>query len=222
MSSNELPLSTNVSSKEAPSKEAVLEAAHRLIHQHGLSGFSMRELALHSGLAKATIYHHFQDKRQIFFQVLERDLVSIRDSLIAATAIPGDLPSRLKAVILAFFNISIKDGTMLMSTFREVVGMEAELCTLMSRYREELHRPITELLAEGVQNGEIRPVNLEHITMCIFGILQVYTGRYMLLNDTKLDEKAADEIIDLLLHGLLNPAPGEPQSPPSAKTEFIK
>jgi AcrR family transcriptional regulator len=215
MSSNEPPVSTNILPKEA-----ILEAAHRLIQQHGMSGFSMRELAQHSGLAKATIYHHFQDKREIFFQVLERDLVNMRDSLTAAAEIPGDLPSRLKSVILAFFNISIKNGTMLVATLREAVGMEMELCTLMRRYREELHQPIMDLLAEGVESGVIRPVDLEQTTMCIFGILQAYTGRYMLLNDTKLDEKAADQIIELLLHGLLNRAPGASNSQPSAKTEI--
>ncbi len=204
-----------------PPKEAVLEAARRLIQQHGMSGFSMRELAQHSGLAKATIYHHFQDKREIFFQVLERDLVNIRDSLTAAAEVPGDLPSRLKSVILAFFNISIKNGTMLISTLREAVGMEMELCTLMSRYREELHQPIKDLLAEGVESGTIRPVDLEQTTMCIFGMLQAYTGRYMILKDIELDEKTADQIVDLLLHGLLNPAPGASNSQPSAKTEIV-
>lgn len=214
MSSNEPLLSTTV-----PSKEAVLEAARRLIHQHGMSGFSMRELAQHSGLAKATIYHHFQDKREIFFQVIERDLVSIRDHLAAAATTPGDVSSRLRAVILAFFNISVKNGTMLISTLRETVGMEVELCTLMRRYRVEMHRPIIELLADGVESGAIRPVDLELATTCLFGMLQACTGRHMILNDIELDEKVADQIVDLLLHGLLNPASGESHSQPVAKTD---
>ena len=120
------PLATTSTSSSTPSKEAVLEAAHRLIQQRGLGGFSMRDLAQHSGLAKATIYHHFQDKREIFFQVLERDLTIIRDQIVAAATTPGDLPTRLRTIIHAFFTISTEHGTLLISTLREAMSMENE------------------------------------------------------------------------------------------------
>jgi TetR/AcrR family transcriptional regulator, cholesterol catabolism regulator len=186
-----------------PSKEAVLEAAHYLIQQHGLSGFSMRDLAQQSGLAKATIYHHFQDKREIFFQVLERDLTMIRDHIVAAAATPGDLPTRLRTIIQAFFAISTKHGTLLISTLREAMSMEDELCHLIRRFRAELYRPITDLLAEGVKDGIIRPVDLELTAMSFFGILQAFTGAYLVTTDVQLDDKTIDHIIDLILHGLL-------------------
>lgn len=185
------------------SKEAVLDAAQRLIFQYGYSGFSMRDLAQQSGLAKATLYHHFQDKREIFIQVLERDLATVRDCVADAAATPGDLPSRLRAVITAFFDLTTERGTLLFTILRQAVGLEREFVTLMRSYRDELHRPIVALLDEGIASGAIRPIDTERATMSFFGILQVFTGRHLLMADLELDDNAADFVLDLFLNGLL-------------------
>jgi AcrR family transcriptional regulator len=198
-----------LSTVEAPvataldSKEAVLDAAQRLIFQYGYSGFSMRDLAQQSGLAKATLYHHFQDKREIFIQVLERDLATVRDCVADAAATPGDLTARLRAVITAFFELTTERGTMLFTILRQAVGLEREFVALMRSYRDELHRPIVALLNEGIASGAIRPLDSEMATMSFFGILQVFTGRHLLMGDLELDEQAVDFVLDLFLNGLL-------------------
>jgi AcrR family transcriptional regulator len=188
-----------------PSKEAVLDAAQRLIHQYGYTGFSMRDLAHESGLAKATIYHHFQDKREIFLQVLERDLITVRDRVTAAAATPGDLQTRLRVLITAFFELATERGALLISTLRQAEGMECEIYNLMRRYRDELYRPVVELLADAVADGSIRPLDLELTTVSFYGIIQGFTSRHLLTADLELDEKATDFMLDLLLNGLLAP-----------------
>jgi AcrR family transcriptional regulator len=216
MSTIEPPVTTTVSttastvpvvSTALDSKEAVLDAAQRLIFQYGYSGFSMRDLAQQSGLAKATLYHHFQDKHEIFMQVLERDLATVRDHVADAAATPGDIPARLRAVINAFFKLTTERGTLLFAILRQAVGMEREFLTLMRSYRDELHRPIVALLNEGIASGVIRPLDPEKATMCFFGILQVFTSRHLLMADLELDDKTVDFVLDLLLNGLLPSSP---------------
>jgi AcrR family transcriptional regulator len=201
MSIGEQPLTPGI-----PSKEIVLDAAQRLIHQYGYTGFSMRDLAHQSGLAKATLYHHFQDKREIFLQVLERDLVIVRDRLAAAAVGPGDLSARLRTVIMAFFELATERGMLLVSTLRQAAGMEQEIYELMCSYRDELYRPIIELLTEAVAKGSIRPIDPELTTVSFFGIIQSFTSRHLLMDDLELDEKAADFVLDLLLNGLRPPS----------------
>lgn len=192
------------------SKEAVLDAAQRLINQYGYSGFSMRDLAQHSGLAKATLYHHFADKREIFLQVLERDLIIVRDRVTAAAATPGDLPTRLHKIAMTFFELTHERGVLLLSTLRQAAGMEQEFCLLMRSYRDQLHRPIVELLTNAMADGTIRPLEAELAAMSFFGILQVFTSRHLLMADLELDEKAADFVTDFVLNGLLSTPPSKP------------
>jgi AcrR family transcriptional regulator len=196
------------STQAGPSKEAVLDAAQRLIHQYGYTGFSMRDLAQESGLAKATLYHHFQDKHEIFLQVLERDLATIRGRITAASAVPGDLPTHLHAITIVFFELANERGMLLFSTLRHAMGMENEFYSLMRRYRDELHRPIVELFGEAVASGTIRPVDPELAASSFFGILQGFTSRHLLIDDLKLDVHAANFVLDLLFNGLLPPSSG--------------
>ncbi len=200
-------------SQTIDSKEAVLDAAQRLINQYGYAGFSMRNLAQQSGLAKATLYHHFEDKREIFLQVLERDLTFVRNRIAAAASIPGDLPTRLQNIAVTFFELTSERGALLLSTLRQSAGMEQEFCSLMRSYRDQLHRPIVELLREEMANGTIRIVDPELATMCFFGILQVFASRHLLLTDIELDDKTTNLILDFVLHGLLATSPTSPNGP---------
>ena len=193
------------------SKEAVLDAAQRLINQYGYDGFSMRDLAHQSGLAKATLYHHFQDKREIFLQVLTRDLCMVRDVLTEAAATPGDLRARLHAVTSAFFKVATERGVLLLSTLRQASDMEQEFCMLIRDYRDELHLAIRQLFAEAMADGTIRTVDAELATMSFFGILQVFTSRNLLMNDIELDAHTADFVIDILFNGLV-PVPAQTSS----------
>ena len=70
----------------SPQKLAILEMAQVLFTQQGYEGLSIRDLAQHCGLAKATIYHHFRDKEDLFFSVLERDLLCLRAKVVQAAA----------------------------------------------------------------------------------------------------------------------------------------
>ena len=193
------------------SKEAVLDAAQRLINQYGYSGFSMRDLAQQSGLAKATLYHHFEDKREIFLQVLERDLVNVSNRVTAAATTQGDLATRLHKIAMTFFEVTQERGGILLSTLRQAAGMEEEFCLLMRRGRDQLHLPIVELLANAMAEGTIRTVDAELATTSFFGIIQALTSRRLLMEDIELNEKTADFVIDFVLNGLLS-TPSREQS----------
>jgi AcrR family transcriptional regulator len=207
------PAAHNPATHTIDSKEAVLDAAQRLINQYGYTGFSMRDLAQQSGLAKATLYHHFEDKREIFLQVLERDLTLVCERIAAAAATPGDLRTRLHNIAITFFELTSERGALLLSTLRQAAGMEQEFCNRMRTYRDQLYHPVVEVLVEAMASGTIRPVDPELVTMSFFGILQVFTSRNLLMADIELDEKAAEFILDFVLNGLLSaPLPTEPSN----------
>jgi AcrR family transcriptional regulator len=186
----------------APSKEAVLEAAQRLLLQHGYAGLSMRELAKHSGLAKGTIYHHFQDKRDIYVCVLERDIGVVRDRIAEAAAAPGSLAERLGRVIHTYFALQRERRLVIMMAVREAMDMESQVCALIRRYMDELLQPIGALIQEAIAAREIRPVNVELTVMSLLGIMQGYVAHRLLLDDIEIGDDVVEHILDLVLHGL--------------------
>src|SRR5512147_2258104 len=78
--------------------DRILEAAQRLFDERGYSASSMREIAEASGIAKATIYHHFKDKERILFTLLERGEAE-QEEMMARIASEADPRTRLEAAV---------------------------------------------------------------------------------------------------------------------------
>lgn len=64
----------------------VLDAALRLIAEHGVSGTSLQMIADAMGVTKAAVYRQFKTKEEIVIAITERELSQLEDALEAAEA----------------------------------------------------------------------------------------------------------------------------------------
>jgi len=189
---------------EIPSRDAVLDAARSLIADHGYAGWSMRELANKSGLAKATIYHHFADKQDIYMSVLEREIALINERTAEAANSPGNAIDRLRAVIRTFYDLQAERHVVFMSAIREMSHNETQLCNLLRRYRNDLLAPIGQLLDSGVRENLFRPVNDEMALVTIFGIMHSFVTHRLLIGDVKTADELVEHTLQMLLNGIGN------------------
>ncbi|WP_197503274.1 TetR/AcrR family transcriptional regulator [Mycobacterium sp. E740] len=64
----------------------VLDAALRLIAEHGVSGTSLQMIADAMGVTKAAVYRQFKTKEEIIIAITEREMSRLEDALEAAEA----------------------------------------------------------------------------------------------------------------------------------------
>jgi AcrR family transcriptional regulator len=64
----------------------VLDAALKLIAEHGVSGTSLQMIADAMGVTKAAVYRQFKTKEEIVIAITERELAYLEDGLEAAEA----------------------------------------------------------------------------------------------------------------------------------------
>ncbi len=185
------------------SKEAILEAAQRLILRSGYSGLSMRELAKQSGLAKGTIYHHFRNKQELYLEALERDLLTVRDRLAAAAGQSGDCKQRLQAVIETYFALIQERRHMILVALREIEGLEAQLRALVQKHRDEFLRPIAAIIEQGIREGIFRPVNAKMTVISLFGMMNSFVTHHLLLDQVDIDQDVVTHTLELFLHGIM-------------------
>src|ERR1700722_6454499 len=77
------------------SRAEVLEAALRIVDEHGLERLTMRRLGAQLGVDPMTVYHHVPDKAALFDGLIERVLAEIR--IPDAT---GDWKHDLRAIVV--------------------------------------------------------------------------------------------------------------------------
>lgn len=193
------------SNTETSSREKVLMAAQQLIVDHGFVDFSMRELAEESGLAKATIYHHFPDKETICRHVIENELESLRDRIVKAANSEAEPAARIDAIIQQLFGPEVERRIAVLMTVRELPGLGMHLHEIVAKYRLDLIAPIAEVIQDGIDKGVFRPVNVDLTVLSLMGIMQSFvTHRLMVPAGDQIDNMV-EHTTDLLLNGIIQP-----------------
>jgi AcrR family transcriptional regulator len=72
----------------------VLDAALKLIAEHGVSGTSLQMIADAMGVTKAAVYRQFKTKEEIVIAITEREMGRLEDALEAAEAEEHSLRTR--------------------------------------------------------------------------------------------------------------------------------
>jgi len=81
------------------SRQEILRAAARLFQQQGYDATSMNDVAAALNLSKGGLYHHFQSKDEILFNLMSHALDITEERVIAPAKQIGDPEERLRTVI---------------------------------------------------------------------------------------------------------------------------
>ena len=139
-------------------RQEIVAAASRLFARRGIAATTMAEIAEAAGLAASSLYYWFRSKQQIL-EVIVEDVN--RAPLAFAEEIAreeGPVTGRLHRLIC----FDVETLCAFPFDINEVHRMAAEDAPEFARYwadRRRLIDAVERLVAEGVQRGELRPVD---------------------------------------------------------------
>lgn len=76
-------------------KDTIIDEATRLFAERGYAASSMADLAASVGLRKASLFHHFPSKDELYNAVLERIMEGVAEPISSALTDNGSFPERL-------------------------------------------------------------------------------------------------------------------------------
>jgi AcrR family transcriptional regulator len=133
-------------------RDAILDTTSRLVAEHGLRSVTMSQIAEETGIGRATLYKYFSNVETILLSWHERQIASHLDYLDEVGREAGEAADRLAAVLEAYALI-----------LYEAHGQhDLELTAFlhrderMDRAERRLHSMVRDLVAEGVEAGEVR------------------------------------------------------------------
>src|SRR5438270_13837200 len=80
-------------------KQEILRTAARLFQEQGYDGTSMNDVAAALKLSKGGLYHHFQSKDEILFDLMSHAMDITEERVIAPAKMIADPEERLRTVI---------------------------------------------------------------------------------------------------------------------------
>jgi AcrR family transcriptional regulator len=129
--------------------DATLDTTAALVAEHGLAAVTMSQIAALAGIGRATLYKYFPDVEAILVAWHDRQIARHLDYLAEIRDRAGRPGERLEAVLQAYALIQYEHhGT----------GLAALLHhgERIARAQQQLHGFISDLLAAGVETGDIR------------------------------------------------------------------
>ncbi|HEU0116455.1 MAG TPA: TetR/AcrR family transcriptional regulator [Thermomicrobiales bacterium] len=150
-------------------RERILRAARALFTAHGFASVSMQQIADAAAVNKATLYHHFRDKEDLFVAVIAAEFERERAGIAGALAADGDLRDRLQRVAAHLFASQHADFGRLLADLREQVS-ECRRGELAARCAPPWVQ-LREAIDQATASGETRPVDPELVAQLFFAMV---------------------------------------------------
>lgn len=187
-------------------RDKILQTAQGLFIQRGYNGLSMRAIAEQVGVSKAALYYYFEDKQQLFLAILEASLAQVENLIDEITAQGGSSQARLELFVFRILDQPADQRAVIRLASQEVAQLDmAARAAFEADYQTRFLDKISYIFDEGIQAGELRPLDSNLMTWALLGMLYPYFYTANVL-ELPRDEVIARQLLTIFFDGVsLNP-----------------
>jgi AcrR family transcriptional regulator len=182
--------------------DQILETARSLFDARGYSATSVREIAEASGIAKATIYHHFKDKERILFTLLERGEAE-QEAMMARLGAEADPRRRIEAAVRESLGFLSSHMGLMQAARRETASGKELVRKRFLPGIGRLRTLVVQAITAGSSAGAFRAVDPESAASALIAMIQgSFVGSMLAEGRRGKPEDLAPAIIDVFFEGI--------------------
>lgn len=183
--------------------EEILAAAAQVFCEVGYESATVAEVARRAGVVEGNVYRYVKSKRELLARVISEWYSSKNGELERELAQISSVRSRLRYLIAAHLRALRDSPALLRLILREFRSNDTEFRDIVGKLNQRYTSHVRLAIEAGVQNGEFAPQTpVRLVRDMIFGGIEHHATRY-LLGEGHLDvETVADQLLQLVLHGI--------------------
>jgi len=196
----------------ASKKKAIFDSTLELIKEHGFHGAPMSLVAKNAGVAAGTIYHYFESKDQLIYELYDYNKSRVVEIVHAALEENGSYKEKFFKIWMHVYRFYIQNTNVLIFFEQYVNSPYNE-----TKQPDDLQdRPLYNFLVEGINNGFLKGVKPEILLVLIISSI-LSTAKLNQFGNISLDPTDLNQIVDLLWDGIaISPASGSDTFPKRA------
>ncbi|HUJ15000.1 MAG TPA: TetR/AcrR family transcriptional regulator [Thermoanaerobaculia bacterium] len=185
----------------------ILDAAERLLGRHGYRQIRVEDIAREAGVAKSTVYLHFDSKEAALLATVDRIVDAVCEEMTRIVQSDGSAADRIREILLARITIRIDRVASYRVSLNELLA--AIRPTLLERRLRHFEREsaiLTSLVASGQASGEFAPgdpARLARSMLLATSAFLPYALSPQELGDRRRLEHDAREVIELLVRAIV-------------------
>ena len=183
-------------------RDQILQSAAKIFATEGFDRASMAQLAKECGISKANIYHYYDSKDAILFDILDSYLSGLRDLILATDVADLSPKDRLRRVIRDVLRAYQGSDYEHQVQLNALTALPEDQQNRMRAYQRDMVRYLSDCIADAApQIFDGDRAKLRAVTMSVFGMLNWY---YMWNGgaDGAARDAYATLVADLTLKGL--------------------
>ena len=150
-------------------KRRIFNTAVQIFAEKGYDNTSVEEITAIAGVAKGSLYYHFEKKEDIFDMLLEEGLKLLKNNIEIKTKECKTALEKIKAITLVQIKVTVKYEAFLNVVFSQIWGEESKNKKCKKAVFEYI-KIIEEVIKEGIKNNEFYDGNVEALASGVFGI----------------------------------------------------
>ena len=160
------------------SRASILDAAAREFAAHGIAGARTDAIAREAHVNKALLYYYFTDKETLYGAVLDHAFSGLKSAVFLA--LDSDLQPREKILAYAgaYFDFIATNQLYPRLMQREMMrardGQSQHIEKIIKNYIQPIFMRVSELMRQGIESGDFRPVNSAHFVQSIVAMIIFY------------------------------------------------
>jgi len=189
----------------------IIAAALETFAERGFAATRLDDIAERAGVTRGTLYLYFPSKEELFKAVVRQAIVPVIARGEAMLEHSQESSAVLLTKILMMIPTAVA-GSPVSAIPKLMISEARNFPDLAQFYLKEVirrgRRLLTAIVARGVERGEFRPVDMDHVFYCVVGpvlLTMLWKHSFEPFDGKRLDAHALCRAhLDLLLHGLLN------------------
>jgi AcrR family transcriptional regulator len=180
-------------SVERGTRERILDVAETSLGEHGYHGTRLHDIARHVGIQKASLFHYFASKEDLYRAVLEEGFGETEQIIRDVLASPGSPVEKIRTLVEAYVDMVAAHPERTKILLRQSLGDapvgyeppdSQRLLDMVARY-----------VAEGQQANLFVPIDPLALVMCVVGVVAFFfTSAPVLAPDWFDDVRAGDNV----------------------------
>src|SRR5579872_5007541 len=188
--------------REATRRRIIREAASEFARL-GFDQANINVIAEQAGIGKGTIYLYFENKRDLFLEMLRFIAQAQLTVIRAALAQEGTLRQRLERLFRAFAHLAEEESDHFNVYMSALYGVNRAFQAEATKLLRDYVAVIALMLEEGRARGELRDIDVEATAMMVLSLTESYVLSAGVLDQSEYDiSRQAVAIADLVLRGI--------------------
>jgi len=192
----------NTMSKREQKRQTILDMARKIFSRFGLNKTTMDEIAKATRMGKATLYHYFSSKEQIFAEVIKEESRILKDKLNDALENAKTPQEKLRAYIIT----RIKYLNVLANTYSALSDDYLEHYSSVKKFRQEFSenelQTLAALLRYGVDKKVFSVMKINDVANVMVMALRGLEFALLTSEESEVSDDDINLLTDIMLYGI--------------------